>query len=172
MGLALPAGQTYPAVQLPLQADVGRPVTPPKSPAAHKLHAPAPAKLYCPSLHIVAVALVLAAGHAYPGLHAPLQLAEVAPGPPHRPAMHAPLQANDPRPCMLPKRPLGHGVHTAAPPTLYCPALHRAAVALVDPAGQAYPGAHGPVQVAEGRAEVPPNRPAGQGTHTLAPCKL
>jgi hypothetical protein len=79
-----PATQAYPAVQLPEQAEVVRPVVLPKVPAGqgavqlevvnrlvfpnlplrHGVHDPKPAKLYDPGAQATAVALVLAAGHA------------------------------------------------------------------------------------------------------------
>ncbi len=88
------------------------------------------------------------------------------------------------RPLALPNRPTPQSVHTPALPTLYFPAGQMAAVALVEPAGQAYPGAQGPVQEGDvaaatpyrppaqgpvhadvGRARVAPNTPGGQLTH-------
>ena len=72
------------------------------------------------------------------------------------------------------------------------PAPHRTALAFVDPAGHAYPGAHGPLQLLVIAPVTSPYRPASHGplqpavalpltlpyspalqaTHTLAPVKL
>jgi hypothetical protein len=82
--LKLPAG--HGAVQLA----VARPGVNPYRPAAHAVHEPAPARLYVPALHTVAVALLLPAAHAYPAVHTPLQLALVEPVVnPYRPEGHA-----------------------------------------------------------------------------------
>ena len=53
-----PATQANPALQLPLQPAVGRPLVAPYVPAGHSVQDPAPAKLYRPELQIAAVALV------------------------------------------------------------------------------------------------------------------
>ena len=84
-----------------------------------------PLTLNVPTAHTTAVADVLPAAHAYPAVQLPLHDAVVSPG-------------------VAPYRPAPHAVHTAAPPKLYVPAGHRYAVALVDPAGHAYPGAQAP----------------------------
>ena len=54
----LPAGHT------PVQLDVLSPVLAPYVPALQFVHAPAPVKLYVPNGQIIAVALMLPAGHA------------------------------------------------------------------------------------------------------------
>ncbi len=59
--------------------------------------------------------------------------------------------------------PTGHSVHAPAPTRLYCPAAQIAAVAMVDPAGQAYPSEHGPLHAAVVRPDTDPNVPAGHG---------
>jgi hypothetical protein len=168
-----PGTQKYPAVQLPLHAADGRPAAAPYVPAGHALHTPALPMLYRPAVHIAAVALVDPATQACPALQLPLQ-----------PALD--------RPAVAPYVPAGHALHTPAPPTLYRPAAHIAAVALVDPATQAYPAlqlplhstdvrpsvapyvpaGHGAVQKADARAVVAPYRPALQFVHTLAPLAL
>ena len=51
------------------------------------------------------------------------------------------------------------------------PAWQLTAVALVDPAGHAYPAEQGPVHAEVARPGVPPNSPAGQLTHTEAPTR-
>jgi hypothetical protein len=72
--------------------------------------------------------LVDPAGQAYPGVHSPEHAAVVRPG-------------------VEPKVPPGQSTHAAAPASEYRPTVHRVAVALMDPAGQAYPGVHVPVHV-------------------------
>lgn len=59
--------------------------------------------------------------------------------------------------------------HVADPAGLYVPAGHMDAVALVDPAAQAKPGAHAPVQLADVRPVVLPNRPAPHALQRPAP---
>lgn len=54
------------------------------------------------------------------------------------------MQAGDARPEVAPNRPAVQLLHTAAPPVLYVPGAHAAAVALVDPGTHAKPGAHVP----------------------------
>ncbi len=51
------------------------------------------------------------------------------------------------------------------------PGWQLTAVALVDPAGHAYPAKQGPVHAEVPRPCVPPNCPAGQLTHTEAPTR-
>ena len=60
-------------------------------------------------------------------------------------------------------------VHDPAPPALYVPLPHLTAVALVEPAGQAYPGAHTPLQLLLDSPVAAPYTPAGHDMHTLAP---
>lgn len=140
--VADPAGQANPAGHSPVHADELRPAVLPKRPGAHKLHTVAPAMEYVPGPQMEAEALVLPAGQMKPAGHGPLQLADTSPG-------------------VLPNTPPGHTVHTAAPPVEYVPGWHRVAVALVLPAGQAYPAAQAPVQVDTVSPRTPPNRPAG-----------
>ena len=66
---------------------------------------------------------------------------------PYLPGLHRPLHSAVVAPLPLPYVPAGHGLHAAAPPPLYHPAGHTATVGTVEPAGQAYPGAHGPLQL-------------------------
>ena len=65
--------------------------------------------------------------------------------------------------------PSGHALHAAAPPVLYCPAAHGTAVALVDPAGHAYPAAHGPLHDDVVSDVALPNVPPGHELHTDTP---
>jgi hypothetical protein len=74
-----PAGQTYPAVQGPLQAAEPNAAVAPYRPAAHWVQEPAPAREYWPAAHGVAVADVDPAGQAYPAVHGPEQVAAVSP---------------------------------------------------------------------------------------------
>jgi hypothetical protein len=90
----------------------------PKEPALHSLHIHAPPKLYLPEVHTAAVKLVDPSAHAYPAAQSPLHVAVVSP-------------ATDPY------LPPGHAVHDPAPPTLYVPAGHMAAVGVVDPTAHA-----------------------------------
>jgi hypothetical protein len=50
-------------------------------------------------------------------------------------------------PDCAPYRPAGQGTQAADAAGEYVPGGHRYAVALVEPAGQAYPARHGPEQV-------------------------
>jgi hypothetical protein len=94
VALVDPAAHSYPAVQLPLHAGDDRPGTAPYRPAAHaavhaadvsrvpfpnrpagqSTHCPAPDRLYWPTPHIAAVAVVDPATHAYPAAQLPLQV--------------------------------------------------------------------------------------------------
>ena len=94
VALVDPAAHAYPAVQLPLHAGDERPGTAPYRPAAHaavhaadvsrvpfpnrpagqSTHCPAPDRLYRPTPHIAAVAVVDPATHAYPAAQLPLQV--------------------------------------------------------------------------------------------------
>jgi hypothetical protein len=87
------------------------------------------------------------------------------------PAAHPPVQLAAVRPCVDPYSPAAQSVHTPTPPTEYFPSPQIPAMALVDPATQKYPAAHGPLQLATGIAVVDPYRPAAQSTHTLAPAR-
>jgi hypothetical protein len=112
------AGQKYPAVQLPEQVGVGEAGELPYTPGGQSLHATAPVRLYRPRGHGEAVATVEPLGQV-------------------KPALQFPVQAVEFRPWLEPYRPAGHRVHAPAPPRLYCPTTHMAAVALGDPATQA-----------------------------------
>ena len=119
----------------------------PKRPTGQGRHAPNPPSLYVPTVHMTNVALVDAGGQAKPGAQVPLQFAVT-------------------RPDALPYRPALQSVHTPMPPTLYVPAGHSIAVALVDPAGHAYPGLQLPLHIDDVALSVDPYRPAGQGAPT------
>ena len=118
VGRKEPGAHAYPALQLPVQRALVMPDTAPYRPAAQLLQTPAPPKLYCPAGHTIAVALVDPATQKYPAAQLLLQL-------------------TDGRPAVAPYVPAGHRLHWPAPPTLYWPATHIAAVALVEPATQA-----------------------------------
>ncbi len=79
MALVDPDGHAYPAVQRPLQSAVPSPVDAGLNhvPAGHAEHDPEPATLNRPAGQIDTVELVDPAGHAYPAVHRPLQVAVV-----------------------------------------------------------------------------------------------
>jgi hypothetical protein len=79
------------------------------------------------------------------------------------PALQLPVQAAVPNPADEPNAPSGHWVQDPAPAPLYCPAGQMDAVALVLPAGQAYPAVHGPLHVATVRPTLAPYLPAAHG---------
>ncbi len=142
----------FPAGQGPEHNAVTSPVALPKRPAGHGVHPAAPGPLYCPAWHSTAVALVDPAGHACPAAQSPVHVGRATPE-------------------VLPNDPPGHGVHPAAPGPLYWPAGHSTAVALVDPAGQAYPAVQLPLHTdVAPAAEL--NVPAGHAEHDAAPASL
>ena len=59
----------------------------------------------------------------------------------------------------MPYAPVLHGEHTADPAVLYCPGVHTAAVAFVDPDGQAYPARHRPLQLGVTSPDTLPKEP-------------
>ncbi len=121
------------------------------------MHADAPAKEYLPALQKDTVAFVDPAGQAYPEVQLPEQDAVVRPvEAPYVPPGQLPLHEEVDRPCVAPYSPTGQAVHDAAPPVEYCPVGQMDAVGNVDPAGQAYPAVHGPVQAAVVRPVVAP----------------
>ncbi len=164
----LPAGHAYPAVQFPLHADVDRPDAEPNvpagqaavqlalairgnapyRPAAHKVHNPAPERLYRPAGH--GDSTVDPAGHAYPAvqfpLHADVFIAAVAPN------------------C-----PTAQAVHVDAPALLNCPAAQVDTVAFVDLAGHVYPAVQFPLHADVFIAAVAPKSPAAQTVQTCWP---
>jgi hypothetical protein len=145
-----PAGQAYPAVHLAVHA-AARAVSLLHIPAPQALHAGEPARLNCPGWQASAVAVTDPGGHAYPAAHAALQaLARAVP------LLHVPA---------------AHAVHAGAPAKLYRPGGQASAVALVDPAGQAYPPAQGALHALT-RAVPPLQVPAGQSLHAPAPAAL
>ena len=82
---------------------------------------------------------------------------------PYRPASHGPLQAAVVSPAALPYRPALQLVHSPAPAREYWPAGHSNVVGDVDPAGHAYPAAHGPSHVDTFHPDELPYRPASHG---------
>jgi hypothetical protein len=90
-------------------------------------------------------------GHAYPALHWPLQAADVV------------------MPDTVLKVPPGHSEQLPTPPPLNVPGPHRTAVALVEPAGHAYPGEHAPLHAALVRPKAPPKVPPGHIGHAATP---
>ena len=61
--------------------------------------------------------------------------------------MHAPLHTALTPPADAPYVPAGHRLHEPEAPVEYCPGAQMLAVALVDPAGHAYPAGHAPLHV-------------------------
>lgn len=119
------------------------------------------------------MAVVLPEGHTYPGTQAPEHAADVKPEvPPYVPGGQGAVQLADPRPGPTPYRPALQLVHTAAPSRLYLPAGHTAAVALVDPGAQLYPGLHCPLQTGVAWPVLAPYRPPAQALHSPAPLRL
>ena len=158
VGLVDPGTQAYPAVQLPEQVGAVAPAVAPYLPAAHgpeqaaevrddtlpykpaaqSVQAGAAPTENLPGAQGTAVELVLPAGHAYPGAHAPVQEDTTAPGvEPYRPPSHGPVQAAVGRPDVAPYRPGPQSRHRPDPVGAYLPAGHRVTVALVLFAGQA-----------------------------------
>ena len=88
------------------------------------------------------------------------------------PAAHCPPQAAVEDPAAAPYVPAGQGEHDPAPATLYCPAGHMDAVALVLPAGQAYPAVQLPLHADDVNPPVAPYVPPGHWTHATAPARL
>ncbi len=70
-----PAGQAYPAVQLPLQPAVDNPTVDPNVPAGHELHWGEASILKEPAPHKTIVLFVDPGGQAYPARHPPLHAA-------------------------------------------------------------------------------------------------
>ena len=140
-----------------MQLELFKLLTLPYSPALQFTHTLAPAKLYCPGLHMLAVAFVDPATHAYPAAHGPLQLlfvsAATLPNTPaghtrqlvepdtlYQPAGQGPLQFAFDSPLLPPAYPALQFAHTLSPvplPSLllYRPGPHNTAVSLVDPGG-------------------------------------
>ena len=141
-GAADPATQKHPRGQLAVHG-AGLAKLPSKVPAAHKSQTAAPDRLNRPAGHIDAVGVKDPGGHEYPAAQLPKHAAVTKPTTaPKVPAGHAAVHELLVRPAVAPKVPAGQGVHDPDPAKLYCPGEHSSAVALVLPAGQAYPGLH------------------------------
>ncbi len=137
-------------------ADV-RPEVAPNVPAGHRLHTPEAARLYVPTPHTDAVALVLPATHAYPPVQLPLHADDVSPlTAPYVPAGHSPLHAAVDKPAVAPCDPTLQFVHAPAAARLYVPTGHIAPAALMDPATQKYPAVQLPLHAALVRPAVAP----------------
>ncbi len=54
---------------VPLQLAFVRPATPPNVPGGHRVHPPAPARLYCPAGQSTKLLEEVPGGHAYPAGH-------------------------------------------------------------------------------------------------------
>jgi hypothetical protein len=144
-GVVRPLDDPYrPASQGPLQLMVGMADTAPYRPALQLVHTLAPGRLYLPAGHRIAVALVEAAGQAYPALHSPLQLAfGMADTAPYSPAAQS--------------------MHMLAPAKLCRPAGHSVTMDDVDPEGHVNPAVHGPSQEGDVYPAPEPKRPGAQG---------
>jgi hypothetical protein len=104
--------------------------------------------------------LVDPGGQAYPGAQGPTHPALDTPLTlPNRPASHGAVQAAVASPGLPPYRPTGQSVQVPAAAREYRPAGQMAAVGLTDPATQAYPAVHGPLQPASTAPGPLPNRP-------------
>ena len=99
----------------------------------------------------------------------PLQLDDVTPAEPYRPAGHWPLQLALVSPLMLPYRPAAQATHDPVPDNEYWPAGHNDAVEFVDPAGHAYPALQLPLQLEVVRTELEPKLPAAHKLHEPDP---
>ena len=111
-----PAGQAYPAVQDPVQNRVLHAIDAPYRPAGQGLQLSVAPSLNDPAGHTTAVALVLPAGQAYPGKHAPMQLASSARAwDPNRPGGQGPVQAGEGRADVDPYSPATQSTQAAAP---------------------------------------------------------
>ena len=88
----------------PEHCAVDAPATLPYKPVGHPVHDPAPLKLYVPTAHITAVAVVDPSAHAYP-------------------AEHSPEHDESVKPVLFPNMPAAHGTHTRETST-YSPTPH------------------------------------------------
>ena len=117
-----------------------------------------------------AVGDTLPSAHAYPAVQFPLHAALVSPASaPYVPAGHNAVHAAVDKPGVLPYRPALQLLQVPAPPKLYLPCPHTAAVPMVDPATHAYPAVHGPLHDALVSPDVAPNVPAGHAVHAPTP---
>jgi hypothetical protein len=148
-------------------------VVAPNLPPGQMVQDSAAARLNLPAGHATAVELVELTGHAYPAVQFPEHAAVVSPDDdPKVPAGHGAVHDADGKPPVAPYSPALQLVHTPAPPRLYVPAGHTAAVAFVDPAGHQYPAVQFPVHAAEVMPIVEPYTPAGHEVHVAAPPRL
>jgi hypothetical protein len=189
-GDPVPGGHWKPAgaAQRPLQAEELLPPRP-NVPAGHRLQVAAAPRDHCPGAHgdAVVVGLVDPGAQKYPG--GTLQgEQEEAPAPLHCPAPQRPEQTAVASAEVAPYKPAGQSVHDPSPIRLYLPVEQLVTVGEMEPAGQAYPalhgpvqelvlaalvpyrpGSHGPEQAAVVSAEVAPYKPAGQSVHVARP---
>ncbi len=184
VALVDPAGHACPAAHTPVHSAVCA-VAEPHFPGAQAVQDPAPGPLYRPAVHVLALALVDPAGHAYPALQlvqapAPASLnwpaghttavALVDPAGHACPAAHTPVHSAV---CAVaePHFPGAQAVQDPAPGPLYRPAVHVLALALVDPAGHAYPAVQALVHTLARATELL-HVPAAQLAHAPAPERL
>ena len=82
------------------------------------------------------------------------------------------MQLDVDMPDVEPYKPAAHSVHELAPPVLYVPSGQMDALALVEPATQAYPGKHAPLHKAVVNRGADPNLPPGHALQIAAPWTL
>jgi hypothetical protein len=82
--------------------------------------------------------------------------------------VHSPVHVATVIIAVAPYLPATQGVQVPAPVRLYCPAAQVAAVAVIDPATQAYPAVQAPVHVDTVRPVVEPYLPASHGPEHTA----
>ena len=153
----------------PLQKDDVSNGVAPYRPKVQLVHTPLPPALNCPGPQGTAVELVEPDGHAYPGVHGPLQRDDVKPAAaPYRPASHGPLQFDDAIPTVEAYLPVGHGTHCKVSLAAYWPNPQLDGDGDVDPGGQSAPGVHSPLQRDDVRPGTAPYRPASHGPLQLA----
>jgi hypothetical protein len=153
-----------------VQLGVVKPGVLPYRPAAQSVHTPALPVEYLPTGQIAAVALVDPATQKYPAAHVPVHDEDDRPDTaPYRPAGHGPVHEDVFSLWLAPYRPALQLVHEPAPDRENVPGWQLTAVALVDPAGHAYPAAQLPLHVGKGMAADAPYSPAEQSVHTPLP---
>ncbi len=113
------------------------------------MQTPAPDRLYFPTPHNAAVALVDPATHAYP-------------------ALQLPLQEGDARAGVAPNVPAGQ-FRQVAPSRVYFPTEQLEDVGDTEPAAQVYPAVQLPLHAAVVRPGISPYVPAGHSVQLVEP---
>jgi hypothetical protein len=121
-------------------------------PALQLEHWMAPESAYLPAAHLALTGLreTDPTGQEYPASHGPEHVAFGMAG-------------------VAPYRPAGHTLQEPAEERLKVPGAQATALELVDPAGQAYPARHGPLQEELDSSWPPPHLPALQLVQVKAP---